>query len=87
MRDQEGALEAAQQRRLAEIEQLVARDRALRELVTIGLPKIAAALHHTYGTVNYTQVGSDGGSGPLAAVPQAFAQLIALAKSFGLNLP
>jgi flotillin len=87
MRDQEGALEAVQQRRLAEIEQLVARDRALHELVTVGLPKIAAALHHSYGTVNYTQVGGDGGSGPLAAVPQAFAQLLALAKSFGLNLP
>ena len=44
-RDREGALEAVQQRRLAEISQLTANDR-VRELVTKALPQIAQALHH-----------------------------------------
>ena len=47
---------------------------------------MAEALSHTFGTVNYTQIGN-GGGGPLEAVPAAIAQLLALAKSFGVELP
>lgn len=84
-RDRESQLEAAAQRRLAEIEQLLAQSRALRDLVTTALPQIAQALHQQVGTLNYTSVGGD--RGPLDAVPSALAQLLALAKSFGLQLP
>lgn len=84
-RDREGALEAIQQRRLAELSQLTAQDRLREALVTKALPQIAQALHHTYGTVNVTQLAA-GGSSPLDAVPAAFAQVLALARSFGLKL-
>jgi len=83
-RDREGALEAVQQRRLAEISQLTAQDRVREALVTKALPQIAQALHHTYGTVHVTQLA--GGPSPLDAVPTAFAQLLSLARSFGLKL-
>ena len=84
-RDRESQLEAAAQRRLAEIEQMMAQSRALRDLVTTALPQIAQALHQQVGTLNYTSVGGE--RGPLDAVPSALAQLLALAKSFGLPLP
>jgi len=80
-------LAAVHQRRLAEIENLVAQGRLATNLVTHGLPKIAEALAQTIGTVNYTQIGNGGGTGPLEAVPAAIAQLLALAKSFGVELP
>ena len=85
-RDREGALEAIQQRRLAEISQLTAQDRVMEALVTKGLPQIAQALHHTYGTVHVTQLGAGNSNSPLDAVPTAFAQLLSLARSFGLKL-
>ena len=84
--DHERQLEVAHQRRLAEIELLLARDRILRELVTHGLPQIAQALRQSIGTVHYTQIGGDG-DGPLGAVPAAIGQLLAIARSFGLELP
>ncbi|HET7500815.1 MAG TPA: hypothetical protein VFK02_07425, partial [Kofleriaceae bacterium] len=85
-REHDHALDAAHQRRLAEIEQLLAQSRALRELVTIGLPQIATALQQQIGTLHYTAIGGATG-GPLDAVPTALAQLLALARSFGLDLP
>jgi hypothetical protein len=75
---------------MAEIEQMLAQGRVLHNLVTHGLPQIAEALSQTFGTVNYTQIGNDGSGGtggPLQAVPAAIAQLLALARSFGLELP
>ncbi|MGE5184454.1 MAG: SPFH domain-containing protein [Acidobacteriota bacterium] len=87
MRDHEHQLEATHQRRLAEIEQLLAQQRTLRDLVTHGLPEIARALQHSFGTVHYTQIGGDAASGPLSAVPAALGQLLAIARSFGLELP
>ena len=84
-RDRESVLDAAAQRRLADIEQSLAQVRALRDLVTTALPQIAAALHQQVGTLNYTSVGGD--RGPLDAVPGAIAQLLSLARSFGLQLP
>ncbi len=87
-KDHENQLEAVHQRRLAEIERLLAQSRAMQQLVTHGLPKIAEALSQTFGTVHYTQIGdgrADGG--PLNAVPTALAQLLALARSFGVELP
>lgn len=86
-RELENQLEAANQRRLAEIEQMLVQGRALRELVVHALPQIASALQTTTGTVNYTQIGGDPSGGPLNAVPAAFAQLLSLAQSFGLQLP
>ena len=80
-------LEAAHEKRLAELEQAMAQTRTVRELVTHALPKIAEALRPEYGNVHVTQFGGDGSTGPLAAVPQAIAQLLAIAKSFGLELP
>ncbi len=89
-KEHENQLEAQHQRRMAEIEQMLAQGRVLHDLVTHGLPRIAEALSQTFGTVNYTQIG-DGGAGgtggPLQAVPAAIAQLLALARSFGLELP
>ena len=85
-KDYEAQLAAAHQRRLTEIENLAAQGRAVTNLVTHGLPKIAEALSQPYGTVNYTQIGS-GSGGPLDVVPAAIAQLLALAKSFGVELP
>ena len=85
MRDHENQVEAANQRRLAELELLLAQSRTLRELV-VHLPQIANALAQNVETMHYTQVGG-AGSGPLDAVPGAMAQLLALAQSFGLELP
>jgi regulator of protease activity HflC (stomatin/prohibitin superfamily) len=86
-RDQESQQEMQHQRRQAEIELMLAQARTVRDLVTEGLPKIAEALQHSFGTVHYTQIGGDGSGGPLGAVPAAFAQLLALARSFGVELP
>ncbi len=85
-RDRDGELEATQQRRLAEIEQLNAQGRTMHELVTHGLPQIAQALRQNVGAISYTQIGGEPG-GPLAGVPAVFAQLLALARSFGLKMP
>jgi hypothetical protein len=87
VKDHEGLLEAQQQARLAEIERLLVQGRVMHELVTQGLPKIAEALSQSFGTVHYTQIGNGDGGGPLQAVPAALAQLLALARSFGVELP
>lgn len=87
MKDQENQLEAIHQRRMAEIEAVLAQGRVMQELVTKGLPAIAEAMSQTYGTVNYTQIGSGDGAGPLNAVPAAIAQLLTVARSFGIELP
>jgi uncharacterized membrane protein YqiK len=85
-REIEAQLEATSQRRLAEIEQMLAQTRTLRELVVHALPQIAGAMAHDIGTLHVTQIGADG-QGPLNAVPTALAQLLSLARSFGLELP
>jgi len=86
-KDRDNALEAVHQRRLAELEQMLAQGRVMHNLVTHGLPQIAQALAQTIGTVHYTQIGNGGGTGPLDAVPAAIAQLLSLARSFGVALP
>jgi hypothetical protein len=85
-RDSENQLDVAHQRRVAEIEELVSSVRTQHQLV-IALPEIAKALQARYGDVTYTQIGGDGAGSPLGSVPAALAQLLALAKSFGLELP
>ncbi len=87
VKDHEGLLAAQQQARLAEIERMLVQGRVMQELVGKGLPKIAEALSQSFGTVHYTQIGSGDGGGPLQAVPAALAQLLALARSFGVELP
>jgi regulator of protease activity HflC (stomatin/prohibitin superfamily) len=87
-RDLESQLEAAAQRRLAEIELLLSQSRTLRELVGSALPQLAAALQPHAQTMHLTHIGGpEGGGGPLAALPQAVGQILALAQSFGLELP
>ncbi len=81
----EGEAEAAHQRALAEVEQLVNQSRALRELVTQGLPQIASAFKQSFGTINYTQLSGADGSGPLDLVGGAIAQVLTVAKTFGLD--
>jgi flotillin len=84
-RERDNELEAAHQRRLAEIEEQLSHGRTMHELVTHGLPQIAQALRQNVGAISYTQIGGEP-SGPLNAVPAAFAQLLALARSFGLRV-
>lgn len=86
MADFEAQLEATKQLRLVEIEQLAAQARTLRELVQ-ALPQIATSLASNVDTMHYTQIGSGDSRGPLDVVPAAIAQLLALAQSFGLELP
>jgi regulator of protease activity HflC (stomatin/prohibitin superfamily) len=91
-RDAESQLEATAQRRIAEIELSLAQSRTLRELVVQALPQLAQAMQMNAETMHYTHIGGaggagDGAGGPLAAVPQAIAQVLALAHSFGLELP
>jgi regulator of protease activity HflC (stomatin/prohibitin superfamily) len=84
-RARDGEIDAVHQRRLAEVEQLVSQSRALRELVTVGLPQIAAAFQQSFGTIHYTQVGE--GAGPLGMVAGAIQQIVAVARGMGLELP
>jgi hypothetical protein len=86
-RELESQLDAASQRRLAELEVMLAQGRTLRELVVGALPQIANALANNHvETMHYTQIG-EGSGGPLGSVPSAIAQLLSLAQSFGLELP
>jgi uncharacterized membrane protein YqiK len=89
-RELESQLEAAAQRRLAEVEILLAQSRTLRELVGTALPQLATALQPRAQTMHLTQIGGGpegSGGGPLAALPLAVGQILALAQSFGLELP
>lgn len=87
-REVESQLEATAQRRLAEVEILLAQSRTMRELVAHALPQLAAALRPHAETLHYTHIGGPGAeAGPLGAVPQAISQVLALARSFGLELP
>ena len=83
-RAHEQALDAEHQRKLAELEQLLGQSRALRELVS-ALPAMAGSLAPRAETLHVTQIGD--GKGMLDAVPAALAQVLALAHSFGLELP
>jgi regulator of protease activity HflC (stomatin/prohibitin superfamily) len=84
-REHENQLDAGHQRRLAELERELAQVRARQALVA-GLPQIALALRQQVGELNVTQIGpGDGAPGVLNAVPAAIAQLLALAKSFGID--
>ena len=87
-REVESQLEATAQRRLAEVELLLAQSRTMRELVAHALPQLAAALRPHAETLHYTHIGGPGADGgPLGALPQAIGQVLALAQSFGLELP
>jgi len=82
----EAAVEAKRQRDLADIEVLLNQGRALRELVTQGLPQLAQAFKQNFGTVNYTQLSGAAGDGPMNMVGGAITQVLTLAKSFGFDL-
>jgi len=80
-RELESQLDAAAQQRTAALEQELAQVRTLQLLVQ-ALPQIAAALATRAETLNVTSMNGAG----LDTVPAAIAQLLALAKSFGLQL-
>lgn len=77
------ALDDAHRRRVVELELLTAPERLQHALVTVGLPQLATALQQR-GELHYTQIGS--GDGPTAPIAQALAQLLALARSLGLDV-
>jgi flotillin len=83
-RAHEQALDVEHQRRLAELEQLLAQSRALRELVG-ALPELAGAIAPRAETLHLTQIGEQRGA--LDALPSAVAQLLTVARSLGLELP
>ncbi len=83
-RTHENELDAVHQRRLAELEQMLAQSRVLRELVA-ALPQMAGAMAPHAHTLHLTQIGE--GKGPLEAVPSAVAQILTVARSLGLPLP
>lgn len=72
-------LDDAHQRRLAELEQLLGQSRALRELVA-ALPQLAGAMSPRANTLHLTQIGEG------QTLPSAIAQVVAVARSFGLQL-
>jgi flotillin len=79
-RDRDNVLALAHQRRLGELEQQLAQVRATQTLIA-SLPQIALALRQNVSELHVTQIG-DG----IDSVPAAIAQLVALAKSVGLDL-
>jgi regulator of protease activity HflC (stomatin/prohibitin superfamily) len=85
MRRLEAQAEAERQRALAEVEMLLNQGRVLRDLVTQGLPQIAGAFKQNFGSIHYTQLGQGADGGPFAMIGGAMAQVLAIAKSFGLD--
>lgn len=81
----EGEAEVSRQRALAEVEQMLMQGRVLRDLVTQGLPHIAAAFKQNFGPIHYTHVGQGSDAGPLGMIGGAMTQVLAVAKSFGLD--
>lgn len=81
-RELESQLDATAQQRAAALEQELAQVRTLQLLVQV-LPQIAAALATRAETLNVTSMNGAG----LDTVPAAIAQLLALAKGFGLQIP
>lgn len=81
----EAKAEAARQRALAEIEQMLQQGRVLHELVTQGLPGIAQAFKQSFGPIHYTHLGQGTDAGPFGMIGQAMGQVLAVAKGFGLD--
>ncbi|MFH1809051.1 MAG: hypothetical protein ABIJ09_09925 [Pseudomonadota bacterium] len=69
----------------AEVERLLADDRVLSELAGKGLPAIAEAFAQSIGTVHYTHLGGGDDAGPSMMIGSAIAQVLAVARSFGLD--
>jgi hypothetical protein len=76
------AVEAEHQRQLADLEKQLAQSRALRDFMT-ALPQFANGLAPKAHTL--TMIGEN--RGPLDALPTAIAQVVSLARGFGLELP
>jgi len=81
-RELESQLDATAQQRAAALEEQLAQVRTMQLLVQV-LPQIAAALATRAETLNVTSMNGAG----LDTVPAAIAQLLALAKGFGLQIP
>jgi regulator of protease activity HflC (stomatin/prohibitin superfamily) len=82
----DGELRQAQARQARELENLLPEQRIRYEFVTKALPAIARAFAESMGPIHVTQIsgGGDGrGPSPLA---DTFAQLLAVARSAGLDL-
>ena len=81
----EAEADAAQQQALAAIEIELNQGRALRDLITQGLPQIAGAFKQSFGPIHYTQLGTSADGGPLNLIGSAMAQVLTVAKGFGLD--
>ena len=81
----ESEADVARQRALAEVEAMLVQGRVLRELVTQGLPQIASAFKQSFGPIHYTHVGQGTDAGPFGMIGSAMTQVLAVAKSFGLD--
>lgn len=72
-----------------QIENLVSDEAIKRDFVQQALPQIAAAFSQNFGEIRFTQFGGgsgEGGGDPLTFVAKAFAQVIEVAKSAGIDV-
>ncbi len=81
----ESEADVARQRALAEVETMLVQGRVLRDLVTQGLPQIASAFKQSFGPIHYTHLGQGTDAGPFGMIGAAMTQVLAVAKSFGLD--
>ena len=72
-----------------QIENLISEEAIKRDFVQKALPQIASAFSQNFGEIRFTQFGGgngDGGGDPLTFVAKAFAQVIEVAKSAGIDV-
>lgn len=81
----EGELRQAQARAAKELENLLPEQRIRYEFVTRALPAIARMFAESLGPIHVTQISGGDGHGP-SPLAETFAQLLAVARSAGLDL-
>lgn len=71
-----------------QVENTVSEEAIRRDFVQTALPQIAAAFTQNFGEMRFTQFGGGGENGgdPLTFVAKAFAQVIEVAKSAGIDV-
>jgi hypothetical protein len=85
LRDEVRALAA---RRAREVENLLPDERLRYELITRALPAIAQAFAESFGPIHLTALGPGGEAGNgLSLFSRAFAEVLAVARSAGVELP
>lgn len=70
------------------VDNTVSEESIRRDFVQLTLPQIAAAFSQNFGEMRFTQFGGsgDGGGDPLTFVAKAFAQVLEVAKSAGIDV-